>query len=262
MDNTSDYAHIVDALREITKNAFALHMKQGVREASHKSANDLLTDADLKMDTYIKAQLLEQFPNCQLLTEESLPDTQLRGDTFVIDPIDGTCNFAAGIELCGIQIAMFRDKTCVLAVLYLPYRGAFYHACLGGGAYCNGQRIQADPEVLPADGILQLSDFYPAHPVPLQRQFDCVQSLQGQFLKTRLFGAAVVDFTNLAAGKAQAYLCYYHHIWDIAPGLLLAQEAGCLVSGLETEYTYGDPVLLAANNRQTLELLRRALQEE
>ena len=75
----------------------------------------------------------------------------------------------------------------------------------------------------------------------MQKQLELVSLMQDKFLKTRLFGAACIDFTNLATNKAQAYICYYNHIWDIAPGLLLAKEAGCVYKTLEnTNYTYND----------------------
>ncbi len=253
---------IVSTLQDITRSAFQTHMQQGVQQSSHKTANDLLTDADLKMDAYIQAQLLQHYPDAHLLTEETLPDTPLTGNTFVIDPIDGTCNYANGMALCGIQIALFQEETCVLSVIDLPYLGEFYFAILDGGAYCNGVRLQVNRDIAPSEGILQLSDFYPVHPIPLAQQFAIVQKLQSRFLKTRLFGAAVIDFTNLATGKAQAYLCYYHYIWDIAPGLLLAREAGCWDAGLEGAYQYHEKVLLVGNNPQAVRLLQSTVQEE
>lgn len=245
----------VKKLKKITDKAFNKFMLKGVKEFSHKSANDLLTDTDLKMDEYIKKQLKLEFPNCNLLTEESETDTKMLGYTFVVDPIDGTCNFKNGIKLCGIQIALFKDLECVLSIINLPYLNEFYHAILGQGAYFNGKKLEVNKDFSCQDGILELSDFYPKHPLELSTQFNVVQSLQSTFLKTRLFGAALIDFTNMATNKTQAYICYYYHIWDIAPGLLIATESGCVFSGLNKKYEYGDKILLVANNEKNLQIL-------
>ena len=246
----------IDKLKDITDKAFNEYMVKGVKKFSHKSANDLLTDTDLKMDEYIKKQLKLEFPDCNLLTEESETDTKMVGYTFVVDPIDGTCNFKNGIKLCGIQIALFKDLECVLSIINLPYLNEFYYALLGQGAYLNGEKLVVDKDFSCQDGILELSDFYPKHSLELTTQFNVVQSLQSTFLKTRLFGAAAIDFTNMATNKTQAYICYYYHIWDIAPGLLIATESGCVFSGLNKEYEYGDKVLLIANNIEILKKLK------
>ena len=80
---------------------------------------------------------------------------------------------------------------------------------------------------------------------------------QKHFLKTRHFGAACVDFTMLAEGHALAYISYYHKLWDIAPGLLLAKEAGFVYSAVDAdEYRYHRPGIVVAANEEMLETIK------
>ena len=249
-------SHLITRIAEVAREAGERLLAQTVVVNHHKSANDLLTENDLQTEAFIIAQMQKTHPQLNIISEEYHPDNDSGGVTLVIDPIDGTCNYAAGMDLFGIQLAVFSDKICRGAVLYFPTTKELITAELGKGAYCNGKPIRVNPETPASDGILLISDYYPQLPVSMSQQFLLVQSLQHRFLKTRHLGAACVDFSVLAKGQALAYITYYHKIWDIAPGLLVATEAGCVYGSLlEDTYTYGSPGLLVANNRETLQLI-------
>lgn len=257
-----NYEKTIKTLEKIVKKAYKLYMKKGVQNFEHKSANDLLTDTDLKMDKYISEKLKKHFPTCNLMTEELNSDTILNGFTFVVDPVDGTCNFKNKLDLSGVQIAMFNEKECVLSLIYLPYRKEMYTAILNEGAYLNGKKLHVDKKINNEESILQLSDFYTVNPISMNNQFELVKNLQNKFLKTRLFGAACVDFTNLASNKIQAYISYYYHLWDIAPGLLLVKEAGGEVGSLtKEEYEYGDKNIIVANNQESLNIIKKEFEK-
>ncbi len=218
---------------------------QTVRVVEHKTRNDLLTQNDLDTENLIIRRLRELCPDVNIISEEYNPDAELEGTTIVIDPIDGTCNYAAGIDLYGVQMALFEGETCVASVMYFPTSGDMYTAQKGQGAYKNGQRIMVNRDIAPKDGILIISDYYDNIDIPMDDQFKVVKSLQGKFLKTRHFGAACVDFAMMANSNAQMYITYYHKIWDIAPGLLIATEAGCSYSMVDgSPFEYGKPGLV------------------
>lgn len=222
-----------------------------------KSVNDLLTEADLSLNAYFVSEISKAYPEAAIIAEESDNDLLSSRLTFVVDPLDGTCNFARGIPLHGIQIAVFENGVCVESLIGLPQFNRVYHARLGEGATVNGEPLRIDSQVPSCEGVLSLSDFYHEEKdISFENQFRLVSSLQGDFLKTRLFGAACVDFTYLAEGLSQAYLCFYRHIWDIAPGLLIAKEAGAKHARLTGEpYEYLDESLVVANNEETLDLI-------
>lgn len=247
---------LIERLSEVARQAGDLLLSQTVVVNHHKTANDLLTENDLQTEAFIISQMQKTHPELNIVSEEYHPDNDPGGITLVIDPIDGTCNYAAGMDLFGIQFAVFADRVCRGAVLYFPVSGDLLTAELGKGAFLNGQPVKANREAAASDGILLISDYYGNLPIPMDRQFRLVQALQPKFLKTRHLGAACVDFLTLARGQALAYITYYHKIWDIAPGLLAATEAGCVYGSLlEENYTYGNPGLVVANNPQTLQTI-------
>jgi myo-inositol-1(or 4)-monophosphatase len=257
-----NYFKVAKQLEQIFKKAYKLYMQKPTKTLEHKSKNDLLTQADLNMDAFISNKLKKLHPNFNLLTEELSNKTKLKGFTFVIDPIDGTCNFVNNLKLSGIQGALFLDDVCVMSVIYLPYQKQLFYAVLNEGAFLNNKKITIDKTIPHSSGILQLSDFYSNVKTSMQKQFKLVSLMQNIFLKTRLFGAACIDFTNLVTNKAQAYICYYNHIWDIAPGLLLIKEAGGLYGTLENKpYKWNYDNLIVANNEETLKLIQNEYQK-
>ena len=248
---------IKEFLHRAYQGACAVLAQQTRETIYHKSANDVLTQADVALNEYLTRLVQESFPYARIIAEESENNDLTDDLTFVIDPLDGTCNFARGIPLHGIQIAVLQKKECVASIIGMPKLGKVYYAEKGKGAFCNGEKLTLDSDASTSEGVLALSDFYQQErDIAFEKQFALVASLQGDFLKTRLFGAACFDFAAIAESYAQCYICYYRHIWDIAPGLLLAHEAGALHCRLNgAPYSYGDQALLVANNKDTLEFV-------
>lgn len=241
-------------MTEVTLEAGKFLLSQTVAVNNHKTANDLLTQNDLETEEFIIARLHQTHPDVHIVSEEYNPDSTPEGLTVVIDPIDGTCNYAVGLPLFGIQLALFDGGECLGAVLHFPVSGDTFTAEKGQGAYHNGKRISVNPETPAGDGVLLISDYYGGMDIPMERQFDLVQALQSYFLKTRHLGAACVDFTTLAKGHALAYITYYSKLWDIAPGLLLAREAGCVAGYLPGgDYPWWAPGLVVASSPEILE---------
>lgn len=245
-------------LERILKSAGEKLLKQSVTVNCHKTKNDLLTENDILMDEYIVGEITALDPDASIISEEKHSDGELSERCYVIDPIDGTCNFAAGLPLFGIQVAYFEHGEPVLSVLHYPASGDVLLAKKGEGAYWNGKRIVCNGAVDAGDGILIISDYYDDVPTPMCKQFALVKDLQPHFLKTRHFGAACVDFSMLARGNAVAYISYYSKIWDIAPGYLAAKEAGCVCASVNgDEYRFGSAGLVVANNNENLQLILR-----
>ena len=223
----------------------------------HKSPNDLLSDADLKLNEFLVSEIKKKYPNARIIAEESDNEELTNELTFVIDPLDGTCNYSMGIPLCGIQLAVLENKEAILSLIYLPNQDEMYVAKKGEGATLNGNKLVVNKDIKHNDGVLILSDFYKDEKdISLENQYKLVNDLRLDFVKTRLFGAACNDFAYLASSKAQAYICYYRNLWDIIPGLLLVKEAGMVYRRITGEfYEFGNESLVVANNQETLDLI-------
>lgn len=254
---TVDYTAILDRLEAVVKDAGRYLLTQTVSVKNHKTRNDLLTENDLVIEDFIIDGVRRDYPDIHIVSEEYNPDNALDGLTVVIDPIDGTCNFAQGLSLYGIQVALFYEGACRGAVLYFPVSDTVYRAEKGRGAYKNGVRLAPELAKSPSDGFLVISDYYDGIDIDFDGQFALVKALQKHFLKTRHFGAACVDFTMLAEGHALAYISYYHKLWDIAPGLLVAEEAGFVCGAVDVEsYRYHRPGIIVAANKEILALIK------
>ena len=246
----------IKVLEDILRKAGKKLLAQEVVVSCHKTKNDLLTENDIAIENFIVEKIRKYDPSAQIVSEENYADGPLTGRCYVIDPIDGTCNFAAGLTLFGIQVAYFEDGEAKASILYYPVKGDILVAIKGEGAYWNGKRVKVDKCAQAKDGMLIISDYYGDVEIPMDRQFALVQALQPKFLKTRHFGAACIDFSYLVCGNVLAYVTYYSKIWDIAPGLLAATEAGCVFSAVDgTDYRLGNAGLAVANNEENLGII-------
>ena len=243
-------------LLNLVKSAKKIFSKQH-ELIKHKSPNDLLSEADLELNEYFVSAIKKEYPQAKIIAEESENEELTNELTFVIDPLDGTCNYSMGIPLCGIQLAVLENKEPVLSIIYLPNQDELYFAKKGEGAFLNDKRLMVNKDIKHNDGVLILSDFYKdEEDISLDNQYKLVEDLRLDFLKTRLFGAACNDFAYLATSKAQAYICYYRNLWDIIPGLLLIKEAGMIYRRINgSPYQLGNESLVVANNQETLDLI-------
>lgn len=243
-------------LKKIIKKAGSFLLSQTIEVEKHKTVNDLLTRNDKDTEEFILKLLKAKYPEVNIISEEFNPDATLKGISVVLDPVDGTCNYAAGLDLFGIQAAIFNEKEVIASIIYLPKKKEMYSAYASEGCFLNNKRIEIDREILAKDGILILSDFYKDQVVTFDKQYELVKNLHNCFLKTRLFGASCIDFTSLVKNNAVCYICNYSNIWDIAPGLFLVKEAGGVYASLANEeYSFGEPALVVSNNLENLKLI-------
>lgn len=189
-----------------------------------------VTEADLATDRHIRQRLATAFPDHDVISEEG--DTVWGGHawTWVVDPIDGTSNFTAGVPYWCVAIALLRDGHPVYGCVEAPPIGARFEAILGEGSTRNGAPIHV------ADPIDFRSGRF-AH-VPMILTAGALRASNGDvLLNARVMGSAALDLALVACGAAVATYQRVPKIWDMAAGSLLVTEAGgCHLS-------MGDPIL-------------------
>lgn len=219
----------------------------------NKSAHDWQTNNDISIENLLIESIRNVYKNINIISEENFSNNELINDTFVIDPIDGSCNFANDINIFGVQIAYFDNKICIASFIYLPNTNEMFFAYKNEGCYLNNKKIFIDKTKETNASFLIISDYYDNIEIPMKKQFNLICNLQKMFLKTRHFGAACYDFSLLIKSNAVAYISYYHEIWDIAPGLLLFQEAGGVYENIDDEgFNYSKKGIILANNIKNL----------
>lgn len=194
--------------------------------SSHKADGSLVTEADLSVQRRIAEGLALAFPGVPLLGEEMTPDEQerlLRGSNalWVLDPLDGTGNYACGFEGFAISVALIKAGEPVLGAVLDPVRDQCFYAAKGRGAYLDGAPLRPYAPGSRLDDCLAMIDFkrLPSERVPALLR-------PGGFRSQRNLGAVALEWCWLAAGRFQLYLHGGQRLWDYAAGRLIADEVG------------------------------------
>jgi len=214
------------------------------------SAMDIVTEYDTRVEDLLIDEIKKSYPEHLVLGEEHeylgngtfgkfLPD---EGYIWVIDPIDGTLNFASGIPLLAVSIALFYNGEPIAGVVYNPLINEMFTAQKGMGATLNNQRIQVKESESLERSIVGVSVARRKQDVELQKLADRVGGM-------RALGTAAIALAYVAAGRLDAYWEKDLNLWDIAAGMLLIQEAGgrVLISNHDNAYPIKISELFAGN---------------
>lgn len=205
---------------------------------SVKQDGSLLTEADLATNQRIQAFLQVNWPDIAFLSEEMPRQQQeelLHSEDclWCLDPLDGTSNFAAGIPLFAVSLALIKQGQVVLAVSYDPVRDEMFTAIKGQGAHLNGKRLQCQPSEFALQNAVALVDFKRLTP-NLKRALAEQQPYGSQ----RNLGSCVLEWAWLAANRGQLYLHGGMKLWDLAAGSLILAEAGGYACTLDGETVF------------------------
>lgn len=254
-----EFVKELDFITERIRLAFARFACSGPKDVRQKSAFDLVTEVDIHIETYLTECILEAFPDDRIHAEELSSDRAVTGRTWVIDPIDGTCNFAHGIPNYGIQCCLFVEGEPRLAVIYLPRQQEMYTAIAGRGCFLNGEQITVDRNVTAGNALISVGDFTHKSHRLAARQYRAVGYLYPRVAKLRMYGAASVDFALFVSGRLSATAFTTRNLWDIAPGILMSREAGGIVLGLDGKpYDFTKEGVLVAANEEIAKLMTDA----
>lgn len=223
--------------------------KDAPKEIKSKGAFDCVTNVDFGMERFITAHILREFPADRIIGEEFSPEQGIPQDrAWVLDPIDGTVNFSHGLNLFGVQCALFEGGEAVLSVIYIPHLNETYTAVKGEGAYLNGKRIKVIERPLDS-AMISVGDYSHKRDENAETQLRLVERIYDKVGKLRHFGAASIDFTNLASGRTDGFIMFTKNLWDIYPGVLLCAEAGatvCAPDGSPYDYATSAGVAVVA----------------
>ncbi|MGQ0644827.1 MAG: inositol monophosphatase family protein [Elusimicrobiota bacterium] len=195
------------------------------RRVSYKGPVNLVTEADKAADREILRLLKARFPGHNFLTEESIPSVSASAYRWIIDPLDGTTNFAHGIPHAAVSIGLEKNGRMVAGGILDPFKDELFLAVRGRGARLNGRPIRVSRASRLIDSLLvtgfpydrlSRAAFYVA---PYEKFLTCTQEV-------RRLGAAALDLAYVACGRFDGYWEYKLHPWDAAAGWLIVEEAG------------------------------------
>lgn len=197
------------------------------KDIRFKGRADIVTDVDYAAEKAVLDLLRDEFPAFGILSEESPPVESDSGYTWVVDPIDGTRNYAMGVPHFCTVVALAQGTRVVLGVTHDPVRDESFVAQAGAGARINGEpmSVSATPEVLQASLCFDMG--YVDEKAGLA--LDMLRHIWPNVQSFRLMGSAALGIAYAAAGRVDLYFHHSLSPWDIASGLLLVEEAGGVV---------------------------------
>jgi myo-inositol-1(or 4)-monophosphatase len=254
-----DPSIVATAVDAVLAGGAIQHARYGQQvRVTKKGAIDLVTEVDLAVERCIRDMLQERFPDHALLAEESNDPARREvqpGYCWVLDPLDGTTNFAHGLPIFCVSLGLERDGEAVFGAVYEPLRRELFTAERGQGAFLNGERIG----VSAADDLIEAL-LCTGFPYDVHQRVDELVGLFGRFLAraraVRRLGSAALDLCYVAAGRLDGFWEAFLKPWDTCAGALIVEEAGGRVTRWDgTPYQSRHHALVATNARLHAALL-------
>jgi myo-inositol-1(or 4)-monophosphatase len=222
-----------------------------IREKGRRA--DLVTAADAASEKAVISRLRADFPDASFLGEESGLEKGTSAERWIVDPLDGTTNYAHGYPIFCVSIAFERNGEVITAVVYAPAMKELFVAELGAGAQLNDRPIRVS-QIETLSASLVCTGFQPAHYERNMRYFDAASKVtQG----VRRDGSAALNLAYVACARFDAFWEFDLHQWDTAAGALLVAEAGGTVTTIEgAPWNAGSASVLATNGEVHAETSR------
>ncbi|MBQ9584610.1 MAG: inositol monophosphatase [Muribaculaceae bacterium] len=220
--------HAMTMAREAGEVQLKLFRSQELEIATKQNDFDVVTAADKASEKIIVESINKNYPDHSVLTEES--GLSLRGNgewQWVIDPLDGTTNYSAGLPWFNVAIGIKHMGETVAGVVYAPRLGEMFAATLGGGATLNGNPIK--PSLTPTLSKAVVSTGFPYDKATNpDNNLDNFKQIMPVVRGLRRMGSAALDICYVAAGFLDAYWELNLHEWDVCAAMLIAHEAGAV----------------------------------
>ncbi len=227
-----------EELEQIIREAAKQELLPRFQQIGHslKSDGSIVTEADLAMQQRMIEVLQQRWPIIPLLGEEMTPEEQQQlldnneEGLWLLDPLDGTSNYAAGIPYFCVSLALMKRGEVTLAIIHDPLRDETFAAEKGKGAWLNGEPLIAPKATRPLKQGIALIDLKRLTP-----KLAAKVASQPPYSSQRNLGSGALDWCYVATGRVDVYLHGGQKLWDYAAGQLILAEAGGYASTLEGE---------------------------
>jgi myo-inositol-1(or 4)-monophosphatase len=256
----SDVLQIVEVIAR-QAGAVLLEGYGNVRHIQQKGVIDLVTEFDMRSEDVIISSIQQKFPDHAILAEESGHNETISEYQWVIDPLDGTTNFAHGIPVFSVSIALLRNNSPVVGVVYDPIRNEMFSAELGQGATLNRHSIHVSSATDLGQAVISTGFPYDVRTNP-QNNFVQFAQFQLRAQAVRHLASAALDCAWTATGRLDGYWEFGVKPWDVGAGALIVREAGGRVTSIDRneDFLSADSILVSNGllHEQMLSVLRES----
>ena len=224
--------------------------------SSKEGINNLVTEADHASETAILKVIKENFPGHHILSEEIGEIVQDSTYKWIIDPIDGTVNFAHGIPICCVSIGIEKEGEMVMGAVHAPYLNELFFAEKGNGSTMNDKPIRVSNQENVLNSCLVTGFPYTYLDMP-NGPLEIFQKLIRKGITVRRLGSAAIDLCWVACGRFDGFYEHKLEAWDSAAGYLIVEEAGGKVTDFEgKKFSPYQHRILATNGKIHEEMLK------
>lgn len=250
MNYKAELGLLKDNVKDIYKRAM-----QEVISSSFKGEQDIVTSTDLFIEKELVKTIKAKFKDDFFLTEEYYNLAELKNRTWIIDPIDGTSNYASGLSEYVVQIAFYDEGDIQLSYIYYPGQRKEYYAIKGFGAYLDGVRYFINDR---KETTFMISMVGITHKTKDKYYYMKIldMAIKNKY-KMRMLGSIGLELALMSNGIFDLFYSNVTNIWDLYPGILLLREAGAiLVNEKGNVYSLGDLNLFVCKNKEILNKLK------
>jgi myo-inositol-1(or 4)-monophosphatase len=195
------------------------------RRVNYKGAVNLVTEMDLFSEKLIVSEIRQRYPNHSFLAEEKTSTQEKSPYRWIIDPLDGTTNYAHGYPIFCVSVALEKEREVILGAVYYPMRDELFLAKKGKGARLNGWKIHVSSTAKLSQSLLATGFPYDLRESPVNN-FDHFRNFALRVHAVRRAGSAALDLCYVAAGRFDGFWEMKLAPWDMAAGSLIVREAG------------------------------------
>src|SRR6185503_7212206 len=249
---------ILQMVEVVARQAGAILMDGfgNVRHIQQKGAIDLVTEFDVRSEEIIISFIQREFPDHAILAEESGLNATISEYQWVIDPLDGTTNFAHGIPIFSVTMSLMKNNSPIVGVVYDPLRDEMFSAEAGLGTSLNDQPIRVSSQADLGQAVISTGFPYDLRTNPQNNLAQFVQ-FQLRTQAVRHLASAALDCAWTAMGRLDGYWEFGTKPWDVGAGALIAREAGGLVTSVDgSEDFLSNESILVSNNLLHAQMLR------
>jgi myo-inositol-1(or 4)-monophosphatase len=257
-------SYYLDTAIKAAAEAAEIHKRyfnNNVNVRAKSSHFDLITRADLEAEQAIARIIKNEFPDHNIIGEENQYEQTSSPYSWIIDPLDGTNNFAHGLPIFSVSIALAKDNEAIIGLVLDPMRNELFKAVKGEGAFLHNKKINPSKNKTLKQSLL-ITGFYYDRSQAMKRTLDDIYHFFSEgIIGLRRLGSAALDLCYVACGRADGFWEFFLNPWDFAAGALILREAGGQITNFNGKDIGIDSTSIVASNGcihdQMLEVLKR-----